>query len=390
MKDKETLLLVARAAKNDAKAFAVLCERKVREVTYLCMMELGNMEDAQDASQEVFLRMHKGITALRNPEAFNVWLNRIVVTVCNGMRRKKMRTPQLNYEDMFEDENFADTLNELPIETVERGETRQVIEDLVRELPEKYRMCVLLHYYQKLSYAEVAKILGISTAAVTSNLRIARKHLKEGLQRELGVDFGSISAVSGLAVGPALAVVFESQAQAAVTSEIAGACLSGVAAGISQQAAASSKALQRTSAALLVLALLAAFAFAAYRSFLPQSPFGRGLPAGFPQSHAEASSVPNGLEGTTSAENSAVLGPMTGQVWLGDAQGNPLPLPSGAKVLLLDPDQQIVASAPLAEDGSYCFENVEIAQAGVYTVRAVDAEGNLISGIEDLEVYISN
>jgi RNA polymerase sigma-70 factor (ECF subfamily) len=386
MKDKQTLALVTRAVKNDAKAFATLCERKVREVTYLCMMELGNVEDAQDASQEVFLRMQRGIAALRNPEGFNVWLNRIVVTVCHGMRRKKMRTPQLSFEDEFEDENFADTLNELPIEAVERGETRQVIEDLVRQLPEKYRMCVLLHYYQKLSYAEVAKTLGISTAAVTSNLRIARKHLKEGLQRELGVDFGSVSAVPGLAIGPGLAIIFENQAKAAITPQIAKACLSGVAASIGKQSAASTVVLQRAATVLFAATIGVMSVFAAFRGFLPQNSFGPGTPRGY----AEASNMQDGLRETASAENSAAEPALrSGRVGLYNAEGSPIPLPGGAQVFLLDPDQQIVAAAPLAEDGSYCFENVEITRAGVYTVRAVNAEGDPILGIEDLKVYLS-
>ncbi|MDL2293719.1 sigma-70 family RNA polymerase sigma factor [Ruminococcaceae bacterium OttesenSCG-928-D13] len=204
MKDKKLLALVKRASEKDQSAFETLCELKAREIIFLCTRELGNEHDGQDAAQEVFLKIQRYITNLKAPEAFNVWLNRIVVTTCSNMRRNNMRHKDaLSIED-FNDTFVDESLGGLPQEFAEDADKRRRLVQLIDELPDKYRTCVLLHYYQNMSYDEIAQVLDVGRNTVDNNLRMARKILKLEFEnafgdeaKERGIPLVPVSAVLG-------------------------------------------------------------------------------------------------------------------------------------------------------------------------------------------------
>lgn len=381
MKDKKTLALVKKAIQNDAGAFAQLCELKVREIVYLCVWEMGNADEGQDAAQEVFIHMQKGIGRLRSPEAFNVWLHRIIQNTCNGEKRKKMKQPLQSYDGDLENVDIGEILTQLPVELVEQEESRKLLVQLIKDLPEKHSRCVVLHYYNKLSYAEIAGVMGISTDMVKSYLRTARKQLKAGIESEFGYDYLTHSAAPVLAIGPALAAVFENTAAQTVSEQMAKTCLlkSGVYAGMPAKATVSAlmKAAVATFAATLCIVLVVTFTMFSFR------PASSQLAAEPPQSSVVSGVWEGGLEDSPNAS-------ATVTVWvrLRDSRGNPAELPGDARVLLLDPQLQEVATASPAGGGEYRFENVVLGEAGYYTVRVVDAQDNPVPGMGDQVIYL--
>ncbi|MDL2253848.1 sigma-70 family RNA polymerase sigma factor [Ruminococcaceae bacterium OttesenSCG-928-I18] len=240
MVDKDLLALVEKASKEkDQQAFVELCTRKAREVIFLCVREMGNPHDGEDAAQEVFIRMQKSIQQLKAPEAFNVWLNRLVYTTCLNMKRDSMKHKDALQAESFDDSLLDDSHIALPQEYVEDADKRRMIANLIDELPDKYRTCILLHYYQHLSYAEISEVLDIPYDTVNNNMRMARKVLKLELENALGQEEGESKAwgaVPLVALGPALSVSLQDSALSTVTADIVEKCLAVV--GISSAAIA--------------------------------------------------------------------------------------------------------------------------------------------------------
>jgi len=131
---------------------------------------LKNPHNAEDISQEVFLRLYRAARPPEGEEHTKAWLIRVTVNEC----RRAMASPWsklLPLEDCTAMPQFSDD---------EKRETYAA----VMALPAKYAVAVYLHYYEGYSTMEMAKILGISVSAVCSRLERARKKLKLMLEGE--------------------------------------------------------------------------------------------------------------------------------------------------------------------------------------------------------------
>ncbi len=227
MKDKALLKVVKNASAGNQKAFVELCNLKAREIIYLCVIEMRDQNDGEDAAQEVFIRMQKSITSLMAPEAFNVWLNRLVHNTCYNMKRDNMKhkdsieasVDMLN-DSLVEDDEFL-----LPQDYAEDAEMRERVAEVVRYLPDKYREPLVLHYYQSLSYKQISDVLRVSVNTVNNNIRMARKHLKEALEERAGQVGRRLSLIPLLAAGPILAVSLQESSAAVATPAVISTCL---------------------------------------------------------------------------------------------------------------------------------------------------------------------
>ena len=220
MNDQKLLALVKKAMRDDRVAFTMLYEMKSREVMYLCTRELENEQDGQDAAQEVFVHIMNRIGKLRSPHAFNVWLNRIIISTCNKMRRTDMKQNVVALEDSVLHSIPDGAEDSLPQAFLENEDSRKMMVRLVDALPDTYRRCVLLHYYQKMSYADIAAVLEITTDAVNNNLRMARKVLKREVENSYGGSAKLYSVGPLVAFGPAMSFIFTKSAESTITEEM--------------------------------------------------------------------------------------------------------------------------------------------------------------------------
>jgi RNA polymerase sigma-70 factor, ECF subfamily len=166
--------LLERAKTGDLDAFDQLMRANERQVLGTALRLLGNLEDAQDAGQETFLRLYKSLNRLPDIQEIRSWLYRVTVNVCNDMHRARRRRA---WEPMTGPEpasNQADP--ELAWIHQERG---KLVEMALKTLPEKERAAVVLRDMQGLSTREVAEILGSSEVTVRSQISVARGKLKK-------------------------------------------------------------------------------------------------------------------------------------------------------------------------------------------------------------------
>ena len=174
-------LALAAAALEDARAdkpaaFEVLMRQYERLVLRTALRLVGNLEDAQDASQEVFLRLYRALPKLDPQRDCSPWLYRVTVNVCHDVARRRRRAVPV--EDVPEP---ADSGCDPQANSLE-AERRRALMLGLRMLPEKARAALVLRDLEGLSTEEVARVLGSSEATVRSQISKARVKMKEFLE----------------------------------------------------------------------------------------------------------------------------------------------------------------------------------------------------------------
>jgi len=172
--------LLERAKTGDLEAFDQLMRVHEKQVLGTALRLLGNLEDAQDAAQEAFLRLYKSLNRLPDIQEIKPWLYRVTVNVCNDIHRARRRR---GWEPLTGAEPATSQLDpELAWVHQERG---RLVEMALKTLPEKERAAVVLRDMQGLSTREVAGILGSSEVTVRSQISVARGKLKKFTDRYL-------------------------------------------------------------------------------------------------------------------------------------------------------------------------------------------------------------
>ena len=179
--------LVERCRVNDEAAFnEVVARYKTKVYNYLYRMT-GSSDDAEDLTQEVFIRMYTSIGSFRSQSSLNTWLFRIASNLCiDRFRRAKNRTAAYSLDDPIGD-GEGETTHEVPDRTyepqrlLENGEMAEQIQRALAQLPEKLRATLLLHDIEGLPYEEIAQVVGCPLGTVKSRLFNARLQLRQRL-----------------------------------------------------------------------------------------------------------------------------------------------------------------------------------------------------------------
>jgi RNA polymerase sigma-70 factor (ECF subfamily) len=190
--------LVRELKGGSRKAFEALLDRCERRVYSLALRMLDDRSEAEDATQDVFLEVHRSLPKFRGDSRLDTWVHRIAVNVCL-QRRRRRRLPTV---ELAEDAEFPAT-SEDPFRSAALGELRAALESAVSALPEGQREVVLLHGMQGLTYAEVAGVLECPIGTVKSRLSTAFRRLRGLLEGYVGGETGMPGAgVSSMEVVP--------------------------------------------------------------------------------------------------------------------------------------------------------------------------------------------
>ena len=163
----ELTLPILTRERAGGRVFEELVAAHERMVLRTAYRLLGRMEDAQDAAQEVFLRLFRNLGRMEgDPKA---WLYRVTVNVCNDHHRRRMPVAEL-------DEHRADPAPD-PERAVTLDERKRLLMDGLATLRERERTCVVLRDIEGLSTAETAAILGVEEGTVRSHISTARVKL---------------------------------------------------------------------------------------------------------------------------------------------------------------------------------------------------------------------
>ena len=175
--------LVAKAKKNDRRAFEVLINRHEKMVFNLAYRMLGNREDAEDAAQDSFIRLYHSIAKFRGQAKFTTWLYRIVSNVCLSKLSASAARQNFVELDAETEAIYSDVSDwkNTPENILLKEESKQIVRELVRLLPPAYRVVINLYHLEGSSYAEIAQILGLPEGTVKTHLFRAREALKKAV-----------------------------------------------------------------------------------------------------------------------------------------------------------------------------------------------------------------
>jgi RNA polymerase sigma-70 factor (ECF subfamily) len=188
--------LAARAAAGDEPAFEELVIRYQARAFRLARRLTGNDGDAQDALQETFLQVHRGLPAFRGEARFSTWLYRIATNAALMQRRARARRPAESLESYLPrfDAAGQHAATSAELQAPCRAEEildRQVLAAKARaaidRLPDLYREAFVLRDLEELPTEEVAEILGLETATVRQRVHRARLMLRGYLGALAGV-----------------------------------------------------------------------------------------------------------------------------------------------------------------------------------------------------------
>lgn len=176
---------IKKAAKGDANAFATLVERYQTQIYQLCFRMTGNTEDAQDMTQEAFLKAWKGIETFRLEASFSTWLYRLASNCCLDLLRSMKRRPtvSLTVENEEEEEQTMEIADDAPSpeDTVIWKEEREHLQLAMMQLDDEQRQILTLRVVNGMSYTDIAELLDIKEGTVKSRLSRARENLRKNL-----------------------------------------------------------------------------------------------------------------------------------------------------------------------------------------------------------------
>jgi RNA polymerase sigma-70 factor, ECF subfamily len=181
----EVTSLVQRTLGGDTAAFEELIVRYERRVFTLAMKLLGSSDDAQDAAQEVFLRVFKYIHRFDAQRPIEPWLVRVTVNVCRNIGRIRQRRWNTFPVTVEPDLAVAHPSRD-PHAGLAEEQQRQMLWKALNALPQKERLAVILRDIDGLKTSEVAQLLGSSETTVRSQVSRARVRMKEAIDQMMG------------------------------------------------------------------------------------------------------------------------------------------------------------------------------------------------------------
>jgi len=184
MQSDAELVRLARAGRT--AAYEELVRRWAARITGLCHARVKRAHLAEELAQETLLRGFRALDSLTDPDRFGPWLCGIALRACLDWLKAKQNA-QVPFSVLGSEFDPDDSLQRAAqrdgtVEAeLERDEERRQIMAEVEALPEDCRTVVLLYYYQDLTYRDLAKLLGVSSATVNARLTKARALLRTHL-----------------------------------------------------------------------------------------------------------------------------------------------------------------------------------------------------------------
>ncbi len=181
-------LLIEQCLKGQQGSFSELIDKYKKLVFNLAYRMTNNLDDAEDISQEVFIRVYKSLYNFNPNYKFSTWLYQMTLNLCRDRFRKgkissvSLDAP-LNKDDQKDLSSLISDNENDPEEIFIEVEQTNFINDLITSLPFKYREVIILRHLKDLSYDEMSKILNISLGSVKSRLFRARELLKNKLKK---------------------------------------------------------------------------------------------------------------------------------------------------------------------------------------------------------------
>lgn len=184
--DQNDASVIRRCREGDERAYRELVQRFQRPVYSVAFRMVRSAEDAEDITQETFVRVFRAIDRYDPARSFEAWLFTITTRLCiDLMRRRRVRPISLTRQDPESGEESTVDIEDpglRPDETTSHAEEERHAKGLIDSLPPHYRIVVMLRHQQDLSYEEIAEALNLPLGTVKARIHRARALLKDRIE----------------------------------------------------------------------------------------------------------------------------------------------------------------------------------------------------------------
>lgn len=171
------LELLSRTAQGDGEAFRMLYERYSGRIFSFVIRYTADYHEAEEIVQETFLRLHRKADSFKPSAKFSTWLFQIAMNLCRDRGRRLPRRA-ISSEGIPEKAVSAG-----PLDDLRQAEAKEIIEEVLKKLPDEERSVLLLRLHEDLTFDEIATIVGRSERTVRERMKQARKKFLEELER---------------------------------------------------------------------------------------------------------------------------------------------------------------------------------------------------------------
>lgn len=179
-------VLVLRSKNGDKEAFDILVQRYREPLFRFVYHNLRQREEAEDITQESFVRAYLSLRQLKDNRLFKIWLFKIALNLIRDNKRSAKRKPTVSLDSLGEEQDPLLKGEEAADDSLERKELLERLEKEINSLPEELKEVIILRDLQGFSYEEIASLLRCPLGTVKSRLFNARKILREKLLDVLG------------------------------------------------------------------------------------------------------------------------------------------------------------------------------------------------------------
>lgn len=186
MTAEDDKLLVKRVQKGDKRAFDLLVLKYQSRIMALVIRFVQDSHEAQDVTQETFVKAYRALGNFRGDSAFYTWLYRIAVnTAKNYLVSRNRRPPSFDVDaddaEFYDGDHGLKSL-ETPERLLLRDEIEQTVQESIRRLPEDLRVALTLREYEGMSYEDIAHVMQCPVGTVRSRIFRAREAVDKALR----------------------------------------------------------------------------------------------------------------------------------------------------------------------------------------------------------------
>jgi RNA polymerase sigma-70 factor (ECF subfamily) len=193
--------LVDLARLGDEGAVRALVQRYNRRLYRVARAVLRDDAEAEDVVQEAYVSAFSALERFRGDASFGTWISRIALNAALG--RKRRRRPTVGLENLEMEQAETSRVIAFPLtpsnpeQAMARSQVREILEQVVEELPDAFRVVFVMRDIEQLSVEETARHLGLKPATVKTRLHRARKMLRAGLARHAAATLPDLFPFAG-------------------------------------------------------------------------------------------------------------------------------------------------------------------------------------------------
>jgi RNA polymerase sigma-70 factor (ECF subfamily) len=189
--DKQEKVLIKKSKKGDAQAFEELILSYHKKVLNLAYRMLGSVSDAEDAAQEIFIKVFRTLYSFNERSAFSTWLYKVATNVCLDILRKRKRQNggamvSINRYNSQDDEYELPIEDDAPspYEEAQKKEAMRALNSALDLLSEEQRAVIVMRDINGLSYEEIADVMECSLGTIKSRINRSRLALRKLLEKD--------------------------------------------------------------------------------------------------------------------------------------------------------------------------------------------------------------